>query len=163
VLDRDFGTHSNQKVDVYLRFDNAKQHGLGIPLPSGRMRVTKQDEADASLEFIGEDVIDHTPKDEKVLIRLGSAFDVVGERKQIDYQVDVKARRLQETIEIALRNHKDEDVDVLIRENLYRWLNWEIVDPGIPFDKVDARTIEFPVGVDANGEETLRYTVLYSW
>jgi hypothetical protein len=163
VLDRDFGAHSNPKVDVYLRFDNAKQHGLGVPLPSGRMRVSKQDDADGSLEFIGEDVIDHTPKDEKVLIRLGSAFDVVGERKQIDYQVDLKARRLQETIEIVLRNHKEENVDVLVRENLYRWLNWEIVDPSIPFDKVDARTIEFPVGVDANGEVTLRYTVLYSW
>ncbi|CAN5168839.1 DUF4139 domain-containing protein [soil metagenome] len=163
VLDRDFGNQSNPKVDIYLRFENLEQHGLGIPLPAGRLRVAKQDEEDDSLEFIGEDVIDHTPKDEKVLIRLGSAFDVVGERKQVDYQVDVKARRLEETIEIELRNHKEEPVQVLVRENLYRWLTWEIVNSSIPFDKVDARTIEFPLRVAADDEQTLRYTVRYSW
>lgn len=163
VVDRELGTQSNQKVDIYLRFDNEEQHGLGVPLPAGRMRVAKLDEADGNLEFIGEDVIDHTPKGEQVLIRLGSAFDVVGERTQVDYRVDTKTRWLEETIEIVLRNHKEEPVDVLVRENLYRWVNWEITDKSRNFEKVDARTIEFPVQVAADGEELVRYTVRYSW
>lgn len=163
VIDREYGIQSNQKVDIYLRFDNEEQHGLGVPLPAGRIRVSKVDDADGSLEFIGEDVIDHTPKGEQVLIRLGSAFDVVGERKQVDYRVDTRARWLEETIEIVLRNHKEEPVEVLVKENLYRWINWEITDKSRDFEKVDARTIEFPVKVAADGEETLRYTVRYSW
>ena len=88
VTDRNYGTESNTKVDIYLRFKNAKDNGLGMPLPAGRIRVSKLDPADKSLEFIGEDTIDHTPKDEQVLIKLGNAFDVVGERKQVDFKID---------------------------------------------------------------------------
>ena len=65
---------------------------MGMPLPAGRIRVTKQDSADQTLEFIGEDIIDHTPKDEKVLIKLGTAFDVVGERQQVDFRVDTSRK-----------------------------------------------------------------------
>jgi hypothetical protein len=79
MTDRNFGIQSNQKVDIYLKFKNEKAIGMGMPLPSGRIRVSKLDPADETLEFIGEDTIDHTPKDEEVLIKLGSAFDVVGE------------------------------------------------------------------------------------
>ena len=99
---------SNKKVDVYLEFKNDKQYGLGVPLPAGRIRVSKLDAADSSLEFIGEDRIDHTPKDEQVRIKLGSAFDVVGERRQVDFAVDSKARWMEEEIEVKLRNHKDQ-------------------------------------------------------
>ncbi|CAN0438192.1 unnamed protein product, partial [Phaeothamnion confervicola] len=79
--DRNYGVQSNKKVDVYLGFKNATAHNMGMPLPSGRIRVSKLDVADKTLEFIGENVIDHTPKNENVLIKLGSAFDVVGERR----------------------------------------------------------------------------------
>ena len=82
----------NKKVDVYLEFKNDKQFGLGVPLPAGRLRVSQLDKADGSLEFIGEDKIDHTPKDEQVRVKLGSAFDVVGERRQVDFSVDTKAQ-----------------------------------------------------------------------
>ncbi len=85
VTDRNFGGESNKKVDVYLEFKNDKQFGLGVPLPAGRMRVSQLDAADGTLEFIGEDSIDHTPKDETVRVKLGSAFDVVGERRQTDF------------------------------------------------------------------------------
>ena len=88
MTDRNFGVTSNKKVDIYLRFKNEKEIGMGMPLPSGRIRVSQRDPADETLEFIGEDKIDHTPKDEEVLIKLGSAFDVVGERRQVDFKVD---------------------------------------------------------------------------
>ncbi len=76
------------KVDAYLEFRNDKASGLGLPLPAGRIRVSRLDAADNSLEFIGEDAIGHTPRDEKVRVKLGSAFDVVGERKQVDFRID---------------------------------------------------------------------------
>ena len=82
--DRNFPATGNTKVATYLQFRNDKASGLGVPLPAGRMRVSRLDAADNSLEFIGEDVIDHTPRDERVRVQLGSAFDVVGERKQVD-------------------------------------------------------------------------------
>ena len=163
MTDRNYGTQSNTKVDVYLRFVNSKEHGLGIPLPKGRIRVSKVDPADGSLEFIGEDVIDHTPRNESVLIKLGSAFDVVGERKQTDFKVDVSRRTMEETIEIRLRNRKDEAVTVLAKENLYRWTNWQITDSTAEFEKADARTVEFPVRIEPDQERVIRYTVRYTW
>lgn len=163
MTDRNFGNQSNPKVDVYLRFVNNGNSGLGIPLPSGRVRVNQLDSADGSMEFIGEDVIDHTPKDEPVLIRLGSAFDVVGERTQVDFKIDTARRTMEETIEIELRNHKDEPVRVVVKENLYRWTNWQIVENSQPYDKVDARTIHIPVTVDKDGTTTVRYRVMYTW
>jgi hypothetical protein len=163
VTDRSYGVQSNPKVDVYLRFENVKENGLGVPLPSGRIRVSQLDPADGSLEFIGEDVIDHTPRDEEVLIQLGSAFDVVGERKQIDFRVDTARNWMEEVIEIELRNRKEEPVEVIVKENLYRWTNWEILETSHEWEKVDARTVHFPVRVDAGEEVQVRYRVRYTW
>lgn len=161
--DRDIGTPGNRKVDVYLEFRNDKAKGLGVPLPAGRVRVSKLDSADDSLEFIGEDVIDHTPKDEDVRIKLGSAFDVVGERRQVDFSIDTKARVMEEEIEVKLRNHKDQAVEVLVRETLYRWSDWSVLSQSHAFTKEDARTIHFPVKIAKDGEATVRYRVRYRW
>lgn len=163
MMDRNFGVQSNKKVDIYLRFKNEDRIGLGMPLPSGRIRVSQLDPADKTLEFIGEDVIDHTPKDEEVLIKLGSAFDVVGERIQTDFKVDSRRETMEETIEIKLRNHKTEPVKVIVKENLYRWTNWKITNKSHDFEKVDSRTIHFPVEVEKDGAVTISYTVNYSW
>lgn len=163
MVDRNFGVQSNKKIDTYLQFKNKKDIGMGMPLPSGRIRVSKLDTADGSLEFIGEDAIDHTPKDESVLIKLGSAFDVVGERTQTDFKVDTGRKRMEETVEIKIRNHKEEKVKVIVKENLYRWTSWEIPEKSHPFEKVDSRTIHFPVEVEKDGEVVIRYTVLYTW
>ena len=134
-----------------------------MPLPAGRIRVSQLDGADTSLEFIGEDTIDHTPKDESVRVKLGSAFDVVGERRQVDFAVDSKARWLEEEFEIKLRNHKEQPVDVIVKENLYRWSNWKVLTKTHEFTKEDARTIHFPVKVAKDGETTVRYRVRYTW
>ena len=163
VTDRNYGVQTNKKVDVYLSFKNAERNNMGMPLPAGRVRVSKLDRADGTLEFIGEDTIDHTPKDERVLIKLGSAFDVVGERKQIAFSVDSSRRTMTEQIEVRLRNHKEEPVTVEVKENLYRWVNWEIVERTHAFRKEDARTVIFPLRLAAGGEQVLRYTVRYTW
>ncbi len=161
--DRNMGVETNKKVDVYLEFKNDKQFGLGVPLPAGRLRVSQLDKADGSLEFIGEDTIDHTPKDEQVRVKLGSAFDVVGERRQVNFSVDTAAKWMEEEIEVKLRNHKSQPVDVVVKENLYRWSNWKILTQTHKYDKEDARTISFPVKVAKDGETVVRYRVRYTW
>lgn len=163
VTDRNYGTQSNKKVDVYLGFRNAKENNMGMPLPSGRIRVNKLDSADSTLEFIGEDKIDHTPRNEQVLIKMGSAFDVVGERRQVNFSVDTSRKTMTEEIEVKLRNHKREPVTVIVKENLYRWINWQITSKSHDFKKQDSRTVHFPLKVAADGEAVLRYTVQYTW
>ncbi len=163
VVDQNFGTQSNPKVDVYLEFANRGRDGLGIPLPAGRVRVSQVDSADGTLEFIGEDVIDHTPRNEDVRIRLGAAFDVTGERKQVDYEIDTRARRLEETVEITLTNRKDKAQRVTIAELMYRYANWTISEQTSDYEKIDSRTIHFDVLVPADGKKTVRYKVRYTW
>jgi hypothetical protein len=160
--DSNLGTNSNKKVDVYLQLTNSEKNGLGIPLPAGRIRVYKRDEADGSKEFIGEDVIQHTPKNEDVLIKLGSAFDIVGERRQTQFNINSNGHEMTESFEIKLRNHKKE-VHVIVKENLYRWTNWEITASSDPYEKQDFRTIHIPVDVPADGEKTVDYNVRYTW
>jgi hypothetical protein len=161
--DRNIGVEMNKKVDVYLEFKNDRQFGLGVPLPAGRLRVSQLDKADSSLEFIGEDKIDHTPKDEQVRIKLGSAFDVVGERRQVNFSIDTNAKVMEEEIEVKLRNHKSQPVDVVVKENLYRWSNWKVLTKSHEFQKEDSRTINFPVKVAKDGETVVRYRVRYTW
>jgi hypothetical protein len=163
ATDRDLGLPMNSKVDVYLEFENEEQAGLGVPLPAGRIRVSQLDEADNTLELVGEDVIDHTPRDETVVIKLGSAFDVVGERRQVDFRVDYDDKRLDETIEVTLRNHKDSEVEVLVKETMFRWTNNDIVESNQRYERQDARTVHFPVTVAANDETTVQYRVRYTW
>jgi hypothetical protein len=160
--DANYGVQSGKKVSVLLQLENKKSAGLGIPLPKGRVRVYKKDE-DGSLQFAGEDAIDHTPKDEKVRVKMGEAFDLVGERKRTDFSSDLNKRRFEETFEIKLRNHKDSDATVTVVEHLYRWTNWKIVASSSKYEKKDAQTVEFNVPVPRDGEAVVTYTVKYSW
>jgi hypothetical protein len=145
----------DQKVKVKLTFNNRKEDGLGIPLPAGKVRVYKRDR-DGSAEFIGEDRIEHTPKDERVTLVIGDAFDIVGKRTVTDRR-RITDRVEEEMVEIALRNHKEEDVTVIVTEHLYG--DWEIRAKTMPYRKVDANTIEFDLPVPKGGEGTVRYTV----
>jgi len=163
ATDRNFGLQSNSKVDVFLEFENIEKQGLGVPLPSGRVRVNQIDPDDGSLEFIGEDVIDHTPRNESVRVRLGSAFDVVGQRKQLDFRIDNARHWMEETIEIELRNRKQAPIEMLVKESLYRWVNWEIIESTEPWEKVDARTLHFRPTVAADEVKRIVYKVRYSW
>ncbi|NVK23227.1 MAG: DUF4139 domain-containing protein [Kangiellaceae bacterium] len=157
-----YGHNSQSDVNVYLRFKNDKKNNMGIPLPAGRIRVNQRDD-DGSLEFIGEDIIDHTPKDEDVLIKMGNSFDIKGERKQTNYQISTDNKELRESFEITIKNHKSEDAEVVIRETLYRWSNWKITSKSHDFTKQDSRHIHFNVKVPANSEIKVRYDVKYTW
>ena len=161
--ERDYGTQSNPRVWVMREFKNSKENHLGIPLPKGRMRFYQRDD-DGQLEFIGENTIDHTPRDETVRAYTGDAFDLVGERRQTDYQIDTARKWLDETFEIKLRNRKEAGtVEIRVVEHLYRWINWEIVEKSSPFAKTDSQTAEFRVQVPAGEEKVVTYKVHYTW
>ena len=157
-----YGSQSNKKVWVMQEFKNSKENGLGIALPKGRVRFYRRD-TDGSLQFIGENQIDHTPKDETVRLYTGNTFDVVGERKQTEYHVDRSGHQADESFEIKVRNHKKEALNVRIVEHMYRWNNWKITDETDDHKKTDAQTIEFRVNVAPDQEKVVRYTVHYSW
>ena len=143
-------------------FENTEENHLGMPLPAGRVRFYRQDD-DGQLEFVGENEIDHTPKDETLGVYTGNAFDLVGERRRTDFVVDNNAAWLDEAFEIKVRNHKDEPVEVRIVEHLYRWYGWEIKEKSHDFEKTESQTVEFRVTVAADGEETVAYRVHYTW
>lgn len=163
ITDREFGSDENKKVGVYLRFTNDEKSRLGMPLPAGRVRVNKLDPDDELLEFVGEDALSHTPRNEKVLLKVGSAFDIVGERTRTSFTVDTNRRMMEESFEIKVRNRKDKPVDVLVREVLFRWATWRIDKASHDYQKADARTVEFPVTVKPDEEQVISYTVRYTW
>jgi hypothetical protein len=147
----EYGTQSNKKVYVMVEFKNSEKNNLGMPLPAGKIRVYKKDE-DESQEFVGEDKIEHTPKDETIRLYTGNAFDVVGERKQTGFKMVVSNHVYDETFEIRLRNHKNQDVTVRVPEHLYRWSDWEITEKSQEFTKTDSKNIEFNTKVPKDGE-----------
>jgi hypothetical protein len=161
--DKDVALTSTKSVDVYVAFQNTAAAGLGIPLPAGAVRVFKEDPDDGALEFVGEDRVSHTSRGERALIRLGSAFDLAGERTRTDFKCDYHAHWIVESFEIKVRNHKAEAADVLVREALFRWVNWEITARSHEFEKQDSRLVHFPVTVPADGEVVVTYTVKYTW
>jgi hypothetical protein len=141
---------------------NDEASGLGLPLPKGKVRFYTRDK-DGQLEFTGENLIDHTPKDETLRLYTGNAFDLVGERTRTDFTVSNAQDWMDESFSIKLRNHKKETATFTVVEHLYRWTNWEIKNSSQPFTKKDARTIEYSVDVPADGEATVSYLVHYSW
>lgn len=144
-----------QPVKVYVKFKNSKENHLGMPLPEGVVRVYKKDPK-GQIQFIGEDRITHTPKDEEVKLEIGEAFDVVAERVQTDYR-QITTELHESEWEITLRNHKEEEVTVGIVEPLYG--NWRVIESTHPHTKVDAFTLRFDVKVPKDGEVKVRYRI----
>src|SRR5437899_1042505 len=159
---QDLGTEMETKVAVMREFKNSEANHLGMPLPRGRVRFYKQDD-DKQLEFTGENLIDHTPKDETLRVFTGNAFDLVGERRRTNVKVDSSNHWLDESVEIKLRNHKKESVEIRVVEHLFRWTNWDITQKSDPFTKTNAQMIEFRGPDKADEEKTIHYTVHYSW
>jgi hypothetical protein len=150
---------SNQKVGVYLDFQNKAANHLGMPLPKGTVRVYKADKS-GQQQFIGEDAIDHTPRDERIRIKLGEAFDVVGDRTQTAWQA-ISSCVNESAWEIKLRNHKDTPESVLVYEPAGG--DWEIVSTSLPATKKDASTFTFDVPLAPRSETKVTYRVRVRW
>jgi hypothetical protein len=150
---------SNQKIGVYVNIANTKENRLGMPLPKGTIRVYKADN-DGSLQFIGEDRIDHTPRDESVKIKMGDAFDILGERKQTDWR-KIADNLYEVAFEISLRNHKEEPVIVSVIEPMLR--DWEILHSSHAYKKIEAHTAAFDIPVAKDRETKLHYKVRFKF
>jgi hypothetical protein len=146
---------SNQKVSVHLELKNSKENRLGIALPKGKVRVYKADRS-GSQQLIGEDWIDHTPKDERVKIKLGNAFDVVGERVQKEWR-KLASNLYEVEWEISLRNHKAEEQTVTVIEPVPG--DWQVLQSSLPYEKVEAHTLRYRVAVPKDGAAKLTYRV----
>jgi hypothetical protein len=149
------GAPIKDPVQVFYKFRNEDKSGLGMPLPSGTIRVYQQDSHGGSL-FAGEDHIDHTPKDEQISLHIGDAFDIVAERKQTDYKA-LASRLYEMEYEITLRNHKDGPISVEVNEPIGG--DWEMVSSTYKFTKTAAFAAQFDVPVDKDGTSVLKYRV----
>ena len=157
----DISPASQKTVASSLEFTNSEAAALGIPLPAGTIRVYRRD--GEQLEFIGEDTIAHTPRNEKINLKVGNAFDLVGERKRTGFQVDVNKHTMDETFEIRLRNQGKAAAEIRTVERLWRAVNWTMSAKSQEFNSQDSHTVEFVSKVEAQGEAVLTYTVHYWW
>jgi hypothetical protein len=149
------GAAIKEKVGVYMQFRNSQQNRLGLPLPAGTVRLYKKD-AQGGQQFIGEDRIDHTPKDEDVRVKVGDAFDIVAERKQTEYKV-ISTYVYEYAYEIKIRNHKDAPITVIVNEPIGG--DWEMLSSSFPAEKTTAFAARFRVPVEKDGQATLTYRV----
>jgi len=153
-----FDTSDYQKVNITMLVENSKPN-LGIPLPKGRMRLFKADRQ-GRLQFVGEDSIDHTPQGETLRLYLGDAFDLVGEHRRTDFK-RLGRKQVEERFEIVLRNRGNDPVSITVLEHV--WADWEVTNRSHPYEKKDARTVEFPVQVAAGAEVKVSYTIRTRW
>ncbi len=149
------------KIQIKLEFENSASFGLGIALPKGKIRVFKKDPADGTLEFVGEDLIDHTARKEKLSIYIGDAFDIVPEYKMLESKQG--RRSSTQTHQIQLRNRKDTPAEVFVDEKFPQWVNWKIDQATHKYEKRDAQTVRFTVKLPADSEATVQYTVTQTW
>lgn len=152
------------KVATVREFKNTKENGgLGLPLPKGRARFYRQDSADNRLEFVGENSLDHTAKNETVRLYTGDVFDIAVEKKQTDSAMSSRNDFREEAFEVKLRNRKAEAVEVRVVEHFYQWPNWKLIQQSDPHEKTDAHSAEFRVKLAPDEEKIVTYRVRYDW
>ena len=156
----DYGADSQGEVKVIFGLKNTKASNLGFPLPPGKIRVYQKDKS-GSLEWLGSDSLPATPRNEKLSVAVGGAFDVLGQRKRVLFETGPK--KTKEGFEITLTNRKNSDVSVKVIEHLYRWSKWKIISSDQKWKKKDAQTIVFEIPVKKNSSSKINYTVEYSW
>jgi hypothetical protein len=146
------------KVAVIVEFENNEKDGLGVPMPKGKVRMYKSD--GQSVEFVGEDMVDHTPQKEKVKLKIGDAFDVLAEEVQEDYK-QIAKDVIEQKFKIGLTNRKKENIEVEVER--YLGLNWEILSSTLPYEKKDAQRVVFKVPVKKDSITDLKFTVRYKY
>jgi hypothetical protein len=152
------------KIATVREFKNTKENGgLGLPLPKGRARFYRQDDADRRLEFVGENTIDHTARNETVRLYTGDVFDLAVEKKQTDSQMSSRNDFREESFEVKLRNRKADAVEVRVVEHFHTGPNWTLVQQSDPHEKTAAGTVEFRVTLQPDEEKILTYRVRYEW
>ncbi|KAA3616192.1 MAG: DUF4139 domain-containing protein [Calditrichaeota bacterium] len=153
------GSIDARAVAVQIKFRNSEEDGLGMPLPAGVTRIYKADD-DGSKIFLGEDNIKHTPKDEDIRLKIGNAFDIIGERKEL-YNNKLSKRSNERAFEISLRNHKKQAIEVRVIERFHG--DWRITESSLPVKEKTADKAEWLVKVPANKESKLTFVIRSQW
>lgn len=148
---------NQKKIAVVVEFENTEANGLGMAMPRGLVRLTKSD-IDGTSQLLGEDRIDHTPRDETVSLEVGNAFDIIPEFRVVDRR-KISRTVQEQDVEITLRNHKNSDVEVGVEQKASRWNAWRIIASSVPFEKTDAETFTFKLKVPSDGEVVFTYTI----
>ena len=156
------GVTSTGKVQVFREFKNSEANKLGLALPKGKVRFYSQD-GDRQLEFVGENQIDHTPKDETIRVLTGNSFDLTGEHRMTNNTENGAERVATQTFELKVRNHKKESVEIRVREHANHGGNWTLTAQSQPHEKKDATTLEFRVPLKPDEEKVITYTIRYTW
>ena len=156
------GVASPGKVQVYREFKNSEANKLGLALPKGKVRFYSQD-GDRQLEFVGENQIDHTPKDEVIRVLTGNSFDLAGERRMTNSTENGAERVATQTFEIKVRNHKKEPVEIRVVEHANHGGSWTLTAQSQEHKKKDATTFEFRVPLKPDEEKVVTYTIRYTW
>ena len=148
---------NQKKIAVVVEFENTKRNGLGMAMPKGLVRLTKND-IDGTSQLLGEDRIDHTPRDERISLEVGNAFDIVPEFRVMDRR-QISRTVQEQDVEITLRNHKDSEVEVVVEQKASRYNAWRITNSSWPYEKMDAETFTFKLKVPSDGEVVFTYTI----
>lgn len=154
-----YATDSKLKVNVVVELHNTDKNGLGMPMPKGKVRVYKRDSS-GQVQMLGEDEIDHTPREEKIRLYIGDSFDVVCERKRLSFK-RVSSNVVQETFEIKVRNRKKTNENVRVVE--HAWADWTILSESMKSKKTDSNTFEYVVSLKPDEERVITYTVQTTW
>ncbi len=144
---------------VKVKFTNDEKSHLGMPMPAGKVRLYQRD-ASGSLQFIGEDQIGHTPRDEKITLNVGRSFDVRADRKRTDFK-RLSATSIRESFEIEVRNRKKEDATIFLYER--HWGDWKVTEKSDDFTKEDSNTMVFELKLKAGEVKTVKYSVETKW
>lgn len=153
-----YSAAGKKDINVIVEFENKEEYALGIPMPKGKVRIYKSD--GGSLEFIGEDKTDHTPRNEKISLKMGNAFDIVAEEKMENYK-QISEKVYESTFILTLKNRKKEAVTINVIKNV--GYNWEVKKNNFDYTKRDASSIEFNIPVQPDAEVELKYTLRYSY
>jgi hypothetical protein len=152
------------KVATVREFKNTKENGgLGLPLPKGRVRFYRQDASDGRMEFVGENNLDHTARNETVRLYTGDVFDIAVEKKATDTQMSSRNDFREEAFEVKLRNRKADTVEVRVVEHFNASVNWKLIQQSDPSEKTAADTAEFRLTLKPDEEKVLTYRVRYDW
>jgi len=162
--DSNAGNYNSQLSHAQIResFKNTRENHLGIPIPAGRLRLYRRD-SNGAVQFVGENMIPHTPSEEWIKFTTGQAFDITAKQRQTDFHTNEKARTIDESYEVKLSNQKAQPITFHIIEHMNRAQNWKITDKSNDYTKRDSATIDFPIQIAAKSEATLTYSIHYSW
>ncbi len=154
-----------KKIDAvgeYLEMELGGKDGPQVDLPAGKLRVYRKDAASGGVALVAEEQVGHTARDGAVRVRLGTSGEIAGERRQVEYRLDDRAREMREKFEVRIKNTRKEPVEIVVVESMFRWRNWVIEGESTPYTRTDdGLKVQFRVKIPAGGESTLTYTVRY--